>query len=211
MLKKDLLKKIENAKDDEDINSLLGGTDIEETFKASGLTLEGFKEKFKSDKDFKAYLESEKDKYHNKALDTWKKNNLEKELEPFIQTKYPDLVTDPLQKKILELEKKNAQMEAKAARKDLLAEAVKYAADKKLPVSVIEKCLGEDIDSTKTVIDSLAIDWSNGLEALSTEKMKTNSYVPGNGTDGKPISIGASIAANLNGSNSAPSDPWASK
>ncbi|MEG2412574.1 MAG: DUF4355 domain-containing protein [Clostridium sp.] len=211
MLKKDLLKLIEKATDDEDINSLLGGTDIEETFKASGLTLDGFKDKFKSDKDFKAYLESENDKYHNKALDTWKKNNLEKELEPFIQTKYPDLVTDPLQKKILELEKKNAEMEAKSARKDLLAEAVKYAADKKLPVSVIEKCLGEDIDSTKTVIDSLATDWSNGLEALSTEKMKTNSYVPGNGTDGKPISIGASIAAALNQNKASAPDPWGDK
>lgn len=211
MLKKDLLEKIKNAKDDEDINSLLGGTDIEEQFKASGLTLDAFKEKMKTDKDFKAYIESENDKYHNKALKTWKENNLEKELEPFITEKYPDLVTDPTQKKLLELEKELEKERQANARKDLLAQAMKYATDKKLPASIVEKCLSEDIDKTKEVIDALAEDWSKGLEAIATEKMKSNSYVPGNGADGKPISIGAAMAAQLNNTSSVQSDPWASK
>lgn len=210
MLKKDLLEKIKNAKDDEDINSLLTGTDIEETFKTSGLTLEAFKGKLK-EKDFKAYVESENDKYFNKALETWKKNNLDKELEPFIKEKYPDLITDPTQKKLLELEKQLADEKAANARKDLLTQAMKYATDKKLPTSIVEKCLSEDIDKTKEVIDALAEDWSKGLEAIATEKMKSNSYVPGNGSDGKPISIGAAIAAQLNKTNTATSDPWADK
>lgn len=211
MLKKDLLKLIENATDDQDINSLLVKTDIEETFKKYGATLEVFKQKAKTDKEFKAYLESESDKYHNKALETWKTNNLEKELEPFIQTKYPDLVTDPTQKKLLELEKQLADEKAANARKDLLSEAMKYAKDKKLPSSVIEKCLGEDFNKTKEVIDSLSEEWSKGLETIATEKMKQSSYVPGNGADGNPISIGAAIATQLNNVNNAPSDPWANK
>ncbi|WP_027640115.1 DUF4355 domain-containing protein [Clostridium cadaveris] len=210
MLKKDLLEKIKNAKDDENINSLLEGTDIEETFKTSGLTLDAFKEKLK-EKDFKAFLESENDKYFNKALGTWKENNLEKELEPFIKEKYPDLVTDPMAKKLADLEKQLADEKAANARKDLLAEAMKYAKDKKLPASVVEKCLGEDFDKTKEVIDSIAEDWSKGLEAIVTEKMKQSSYVPGNGSDGKPISIGASIAAQNNSRSSAPSNPWGDK
>lgn len=210
MLKKDLLEKIKNAKEDEDINSLLGGTDIEEQFKASGLTLEAFKAKLK-EKEFKAFLDSENDKYHSKALNTWKENNLEKELEPFIQQKYPDLVTDPVQKKVLELEKELEKERQANARKDLLTQAMKYAADKKLPASIVEKCLGEDFDKTKEVLDSISKDWSDGLEAITTEKLKNNSYIPGNGTDGKPISIGSMIAQANNKSNSAPSDPWASK
>ena len=210
MLKKDLLEKIKNAKDDENINSLLEGTDIEETFKTSGLTLDAFKEKLK-EKDFKAFLESENDKYFNKALGTWKENNLEKELEPFIKEKYPDLVTDPMAKKLADLEKQLADAKAANARKDLLAEAMKYAKDKKLPASIVEKCLSEDIDKTKEVIDAISKDWSDGLEAIATEKMKSNSYVPGKGADGKDISIGAAVAAQLNKSNSAPNDPWADK
>lgn len=211
MKKNKLLELIKNAKDDEDINSLLLGSDIEEELVSSGLTLEAFKEKMKNDKDFKAYMESENDKYHNKALKTWKENNLEKELEPFIKEKYPDLVTDPMAKKLADLEKQLADEKAANARKDLLAEAMKYAKDKKLPASVVEKCLGEDFDKTKEIIDSIAEDWSKGLETIVTEKMKQSSYVPGNGSDGKPISIGASIAAQNNSRSSAPSNPWGDK
>ena len=211
MLKKDLLKLIEKATDDQDIDELVKDSDLAKSLKESGLTLEAFKEKMKNDKDFKAYMESENDKYHNKALKTWKENNLEKELEPFIKEKYPDLVTDPMAKKLADLEKQLADEKAANARKDLLAEAMKYAKDKKLPASVVEKCLAEDFDKTKEVIDSIAEDWSKGLEAIVTEKMKQSSYVPGNGADGKPISIGASIAAQNNSRSSAPSNPWGDK
>ena len=203
MLKKDLLKLIEKATDDQDIDELVKDSDLAKSLKESELTLEAFKEKMKNDKDFKAYMERENDKYHNKALKTWKENNLEKELEPFIKEKYPDLVTDPMAKKLADLEKQLADEKAANARKDLLAEAMKYAKDK--------KCLGEDFDKTKEVIDSIAEDWSKGLEAIVTEKMKQSSYVPGNGSDGKPISIGASIAAQNNSRSSAPSNPWGDK
>lgn len=212
MLKKELLKLIEKAGDDENIDSLLENSDLAKSLQASGLTLEAFKEKMKTDKEFKAFIDSENDKYHGKALKTWKENNLEKELEPFIKEKYPDLITDPVQKELVKLQKELADEKAANARKDLLAQAMKYAADKKLPASVIEKCLGEDFDKTKEVIDSLADDWSKGLEAIATEKMKSNSYVPGGkGSDGKPMSIGASIAAQLNQTSSAPSNPWGDK
>lgn len=207
MLKKDLLEKIKNAKEDEDINSLLGGTDIEEQFKDSGLTLEAFKAKLK-EKDFKAFLESENDKYFNKALGTWKENNLEKELEPLIQQKYPDLITDPAKKEAMEAKKEIEKLKAEMARKDLLNEATKYALEKKIPVKLAEKFLGEDLESTKTNLDSFAEDWSKGLETMVNEKMKSNSYVPGKGSDGNPLSIGASIAAQINAKSNVPSDPW---
>lgn len=211
MLKKDLLKKIENAKDEDDINELLKGTDIEETFKGEGATLDNFKEKIKSDKDFKAFMESENDKYHNKAFKTWKENNLEKELEPFIKEKYPDLITDPTQKKLLELEKQLADEKAANARKDLLTEAVKYANEKGIKLKAIDKFLGDDLDSTKANLDDLAEDWSKGIESVVEQKMKSNSYIPGISGEGDKTSIGATLAAKANASKSAPSDPWATK
>ena len=211
MLKKELLKLIEKAGDDENIDSLLENSDLAKSLQASGLTLEAFKEKMKNNKDFKAFMDSENDKYHAKALKTWRENNLEKELEPFIKEKYPELITDPTQKEVLELKKQLADERAANARKDLLTQAMKYAADINLPASVIEKCLGEDFDKTKEVIDAIADDWSKGLEAIATEKMKQSSYVPGRGSDGKPVSIGASIAAQNNSKSSAPSNPWGDK
>lgn len=211
MKKSELLKKIETAKDDEDINSLLTGTDIEETFKGEGATLDTFKGKIKSDKDFKFFMESENDKYHNKALKTWKENNLEKELEPFIKEKYPELITDPTQKRLAELEKELQKEKAVNARKDLLTEAVKYANEKGIKLSAIDKFLGEDLDSTKANLDALAEDWSKGIESVVEQKMKSNSYIPGMGGEGDKTSIGASLAAKANASKSAPSDPWATK
>lgn len=212
MLKKDLVKLIEGATDDQDINSLLVKTDIEETFKASGLTLDTFKDKLKTDKDFKAYVESENDKYHNKALKTWKENNLEKELEPFIQSKYPDLVIDPMQKQLLEVQKELASAKAEAAKEKLLTHAISYANEKGIKIKSIDRYLGEDLDSTKANLDGLAEDWSKGLETMVNEKMKSNSYVPGGSNpDGSKVSIGASIAQQNNKSNTAASDPWASK
>ena len=209
MLKKELVKLIENAKDDEEIDGLVANSDLAKSLTEKGLTLDAFKGKLQ-EKDFKAFMESENDKYYNKALKTWKENNLEKELEPFIKEKYPELITDPMQKKLLELEKQLADEKAANARKDLLAEAMKYAKDTKIPAKIIEKCLGEDFDKTKEEIDAISKVWTDGLEALTTEKMKANSYVPGKGSDGKPISIGASLASKAN-QNNAPSDPWTDK
>ncbi len=212
MLKKDLLKLIEGATDEQDINALLAKTDIEEAFKSSGLTLEAFKDKMKTDKDFKAYIDSVNDTFHNKALKTWKENNLEKELEPFIQTKYPDLVTDPIKKELMDMKRELEKEKASNARKDLLNEAMKYATEKKLPTAFIDKFLGEDLDSTKANLDGLASDWSKGLEISINEKLKSSSYVPGGSNpDGTKTSIGASMAKQNNGAKVAISDPWASK
>lgn len=211
MLKKELLKLIEKIDDEGSIDEVLSESDFAKSLLQSGLTLNAFKEKMKTDKEFKAFMDSENDKYHSKALKTWQDNNLEKALEPFIKEKYPDLITDPVQKKVLELEKQLADEKAANARKDLLTQAMKYAADKKLPASVVEKCLGEDFDKTKEVIDSIADDWSKGLEAIATEKMKQSSYIPGNGIDGKPMSIGTSIAAKNNSKSNTPSNPWSDK
>ena len=211
MNKKELLKLIESIDDEGSVDEVLSGSDFAKSLLQSGLTLNAFKEKIKNDKDFRAFMDSENDKYHAKALKTWQDNNLEKALEPFIKEKYPELITDPTQKELMELKKQLADERAANARKDLLTQAMKYAADKKLPASLVEKCLGEDFDKTKEVIDSIADDWSKGIESIVTEKMKQSSYVPGKGSDGKTISIGASIAAQNNSKSNTPSDPWGDK
>lgn len=205
MKKSELLEKIKNAKDDEDINSLLAGTDIEEGFKVEP-TLDAFKTKLK-DKDFKSFMESENDKHFNKALATWKENNLEKELEPLIQKKYPDLVTDPTQKKLLELEKELEKERQANVKKDLLAEAMKYATEKNIPTSIVEKLLEEDLDKTRSTIDTFSESYSKSLEKLVDERLKSSSYTPPGGT-GDKVSIGAAFAQQQNNNKTTVNDPW---
>lgn len=212
MLKKDLLKKIESAKDEDDINELLKGTDIEETFKGEGATLDAFKGKIKSDKDFQKFMDSERETYHVKALKTMKeKGTWENEFSDVMKEKYPELIKDPVQLELAKERKAREELESKLARKDLLTEAIKYANEKGIKLKAIDKFLGEDLDSTKANLDDLAEDWSKGIESVVEQKMKSNSYVPGAGPDGNPISIGASLAAKANASKTAPSDPWATK
>lgn len=85
MNKKELLKLVESIDDEGSVDEVLSGSDFAKSLLQSGLTLNAFKAKIKSDKDFKAFMDSENDKYHAKALKTWQDNNLEKALEPFIK------------------------------------------------------------------------------------------------------------------------------
>ncbi|MBY6915410.1 DUF4355 domain-containing protein [Clostridium botulinum] len=214
MIKSELLKKIEKAKDDEDINSLLVGTDIEETFKGEEPTLDVFKGKIKSDKVFQQFMDSERDTYHSKALKTMKeKGTWENEFSNELKTKYPELITDPKDKQMMEMQKQIDEMKAKEDRQNLFKKALSYAQEKKYTLSnrSIEKCLKDDWESTIAEIDSENEDWSKGIESVVEQKMKVNSYIPGIGGEGDPVSIGASIAAKANSTSSVPSDPWATK
>ncbi len=212
MIKKDLLEKIKNAKDDEEINSLLAGTDIEETFKGEEPTLDVFKGKIKSDKVFQQFMDSERDTYHSKALKTMKeKGTWENEFSNELKTKYPELITDPKDKQMMEMQKQIDEMKSKEDRQNLFKKALSYAQEKKYTLSnrSIEKCLKDDWESTMAEIDSENEDWSKGIESVVEQKMKSNSYIPGIGGEGDKVSIGASLAAKANESKSAPSDPWA--
>ncbi|MBY6875165.1 hypothetical protein HYH37_18785 [Clostridium botulinum] len=104
-------------------------------------------------------------------------------------------------------------MKAKEDRQNLFKKALSYAQEKKYTLSnrSIEKCLKDDWESTIAEIDSENEDWSKGIESVVEQKMKVNSYIPGIGGEGDPVSIGASIAAKANSTSSVPSDPWATK
>ncbi|NFG58177.1 DUF4355 domain-containing protein [Clostridium botulinum] len=213
MIKSELLKKIEKAKDDEDINSLLAGTDIEETFKGEEPTLDVFKGKIKSDKVFQQFMDSERDTYHSKALKTMKeKGTWENEFSNELHTKYPDLITDPTQKELIQLKADLEKEKANNARKDLLTEAITYANKKgiKLNSKNIEKFLAEDLDSTTASLDELFEDWSKGMESTMDEKLKANSYIPASSNpDGSKVSIGSLIAKeNSQSKSSGAPDLW---
>lgn len=77
MKKSELLKLIENVEDEGSVDEVLSQSDFAKSLVSSGLTLDAFKEKIANDKDFKSFMDSEKDKHSTKALETWKSNNLD--------------------------------------------------------------------------------------------------------------------------------------
>lgn len=210
MKKSELIKLFENVADDADIDETLAATDLVKGFINKNLTLDSFKSKLK-EKEFKIFMETEQGKDFAKKLDEWKKENLEKELEPFIQEKYPELITDPTQKKILELEKKLADEQKANARKDLLTEAIKYATEKKIPTTLVEKFLDEDIDKTKVNLDSFVESIKPWIDETVNERVGAGSWVPGgNDGSGASKSLGAQLAEELNNTNTVEGpNPWA--
>lgn len=181
MKKSDLLKKVEAAKDEDDINELLKGTDIETAYKTTEKiqpTLEDFKAKIQSDKDFKSYMDSEKDTHANKSLETWKANNLQTLINDEV-LKATGKKKTPEQIKIEELERKFNEKEQEAATlanqskvKDLLTQS---GFDPTKTIEFFNTNNIENIETSignfKTVIDELV---SNGVKAA----VKDGSYPP---------------------------------
>lgn len=210
MKKSELMALLNNVTDEDSIDEILQGTDLVKEFIKNGLTLEAFKGKLK-EKEFKDFINGEGGKDFEKRLKEWKKNNLEKELEPFIQEKYPNLITDPTQKKILELEKKLADEQKANARKDLITEAIKYANEKKIPSNLVENFLGEDLEKTKANLDSFIETINPWVSEQVDERLGASSWIPGgNGSAGASKSLGEQLAEELNNSGKAEGpNPWA--
>ena len=210
MKKSELIALLNNVTDEDSIDEILQGTDLVKEFIKNGLTLDAFKGKLK-EKEFKDFINGEGGKDFEKRLKEWKKNNLEKELEPFIQEKYPNLITDPTQKKILELEKKLADEQKANARKDLITEAIKYATEKKIPTSLVENFLGEDLEKTKANLDSFIETINPWVSEQVDERLGASSWIPGgNGSAGASKSLGEQLAEELNNSGKAEGpNPWA--
>lgn len=197
MKKSELMALLNNVTDEDSIDEILRGTDLVKEFIKNGLTLEAFKGKLK-EKEFKDFINGEGGKDFEKRLKEWKKANLEKELEPFIQEKYPDLITDPTQKKILELEKKLADEQKANARKDLITEAIKYATEKKIPTSLVENFLGEDLEKTKVNLDSFVESINPWVQEQVDERLGASSWVPGGNGGNATSNLGSEAAKRRN-------------
>ena len=211
MIKKELIELLNNISDDGSIDEVLQGTDLVKGFIGTGLTVDAFKSKA-SEKEFKAYIDSLNDKHFEKALATWKSNNLESELEPFIKEKYPDLVKDPVQKELADLKAQLEKERATSARKDLLAQAINYANEKKIPSQFVERFLSEDLEKTKASLDEFNTVYSQSIEGLVNERIKGSAFNPGLNTGGGlEKNFGKQMAEKMNSVNNEPSgpNPWA--
>lgn len=209
MLKKELLQLLQNIDDEGSIDEVLSQSDLVKSFIQKGLTLDNFKSKI-DEKDFRAYIDSLNDKHFEKALKTWKDNNLEKEFEPWIQEKYPDLIKDQVKQELAALKKQLADEKAANARKDLLNQAIQYATEKKIPTSLVEKFLDEDLEKTKTNLDGFIETINPWVSAQVDERLGASSWIPGNSGTGSKKGIGESFAEEFNNETTAEGpNPWA--
>lgn len=177
MKKSELTKLIETLKDDDDIDETVSKSDLGKALVSSGLTLDNFKTKLENDKDFKAFMDSEKDKHSTKSLETWKTNNLQNEIDAEIKKRYPD--KDPKDKALEDLKTEMEKMKTESLKKDLTNNALKVMTEKKLPTDLVNFIVGADEDSTNKNLETLEKVFSTHDEAIKTEILKDGTYKPG--------------------------------
>ncbi|WP_040194765.1 DUF4355 domain-containing protein [Clostridium culturomicium] len=175
MKKSDALKLLEKLKDEEDINELFKGTDVEAAFKVEP-TLDVFKTKL-TEKEFKSFMDSEKDTHANKALETWKANNLQTIINDEV-LKATGKKKTPEQIKIEELEKSFNEQKAKAERAEKVAKYKDVLAEKKIPGEMIDYFLTDDDETTNTRIDNFATYVEGIVSSSVKEKIANGSYTP---------------------------------
>lgn len=176
MLKKDLLKLIENIEDEASVDEVLSKSDFAKSLLQSGLTLNAFKEKM-NEPEFKSYLDSIKDKHFEKALETWKSNNLQTIINDEV-LKATGKKKTPEQLKIEELEKRMLESEAKAKKAERIAKYKDVLAEKKIPMEMIEYFLTDDEETTMSRIDNFKTFVDDIVNTSVKEKIASGSYTP---------------------------------
>lgn len=176
MNKKELLKLVESIDDEGSVDEVLSGSDFAKSLLESGLTLNAFKEKLK-EPEFKSYLDSIKDKHFDKALETWKSNNLQTIINDEV-LKATGKKKTPEQLKIEELEKKMLENEARAQKAERVAKYKDVLAEKEIPMEMIDYFLTDDDEITNTRIDNFATYVEGMVSSSVKEKMANGSYTP---------------------------------
>lgn len=176
MNKKELLKLVESINDEGSVDEVLSGSDFAKSLLQSGLTLNAFKEKLK-EPEFKSYLDSVKDKHFDKALETWKSNNLQTIINDEV-LKATGKKKTPEQLRIEELEKNFNEQKAKAERAEKVAKYKDVLAEKKIPGEMIDYFLTDDDETTNTRIDNFATYVEGMVNSSVKEKVASGSYTP---------------------------------
>ena len=173
MKKKDLLELLVDIEEDGIVDEILQGTDLYK----SRLSLDSFKDLVATDKEFKSFLDSEKDKHADKVLKTFKANNLEKLIEAEVLKRTGKTET-PEQKAIRELQEQLANMGKEKEKAERIAKYKDVLVKKKIPSQLSDFILGEDDDVTDANINIFedAMKWY--VESKVKERHKDSKYTP---------------------------------
>lgn len=163
---------LETNKENEEVKTYLNSFRVEPT-------LEVFKSKLESDKDFKSFMDSEKDKHYAKALETWKTNNLNTLIDEEIKKRFPE--ADPRDTELAKLKAEIEKIQKDSIKKDLKNKALEIATNKKLPIELIDFLVSDNEENTVKNLEKLESVFSTSIEALVQERLKTGSYTPPKG------------------------------
>lgn len=159
----DVKKFLEENQEDEQVKAYLG--ELKQPTKED---VEGFLDT----EEGKKILQPRLDKYHNKSLESWKKNNLDKLVDDKVKEIYPEESEE--QKKIRKLEQQFEERDRELKLEKLRNKAVSQASEKGLPTGIVEFFLDEDEEKTDENLNTLQEVWNQSIQAQKEQLLKDN-------------------------------------
>lgn len=148
------------------------------------VTAETVKDYLENTDDGKKLATSLTDAKVTKGIETFKTNNLQKILDDEIAKRFPPETEEA--KKLRELEKRINDQQAEIKKKDLLTAAIKKATEKGLPVSLIDRFLGDDEETTEKNLSAFEEELRKAVETQVELKFKASGREPGAGSPTPP-------------------------
>ncbi len=163
MTLEEVKKFLEENKESEEVKSYLQGLKTVSVEDVKG---------FLDTDEGKRFIQPELDRYHNKSLNTWKENNLEKLIEDEVAKRNPEQTEE--QKRISALEKELEKRDAEAKRERLRNHALGKAQELNLPTNLIDHFLGDDEAQTDELLQGLKETFDGHIKSSVDAKFKEN-------------------------------------
>ncbi|WP_315074085.1 DUF4355 domain-containing protein [uncultured Clostridium sp.] len=170
MKKNELIELLNEMAEDADIDETLKGNETLAKLFEKGLTIDDVKNFLDSSDEGKQYLQKYGDTRVTTGIESWKKNNLQKEIDTEILKRYPK--KDEKELALENLKKELEEMKAESAKKDLRAKAIQIANEKKVPIKLVDYFLGQDEETTSKNFDAFNEIFNNSLSTAVEEKIK---------------------------------------
>lgn len=139
------------------------------------------------DEEGKKWFDSVKDKHFNKALDTWKSNNLTKLIDDEVKKKFPS-------KDEKDIEVENLKVEIEKMKKEKLHEAltskaIKIASDKNLPLNLVDFFIAQDEEATVNNLKVLEESFNKEVQKAVEKRLKNEGYNPPKDISGNTLTL----------------------
>ncbi|MFL0194826.1 DUF4355 domain-containing protein [Clostridium sp. WILCCON 0269] len=144
------------------------------------ISVEGIEKFVAEDESAKKWLDSTKDKHFNKALETWKSNNLENLIDDEVKKRFP--AKDEKEIQVEKLRNEIEKMKQEKLHETLISKAVKLASEKNLPVDLVDFFIADNEENTAKNISVFEENFNSSVQKAVETRLKGEGYTHPNST-----------------------------
>ena len=151
------------------------------------VNVEGIEKYVTEDEEGKKWFDSVKDKHFNKALETWKSNNLTKLIDDEVKKKFPSKDEKDIEVENLKVEIE--KMKQEKLHEALTSKAIKIASDKSLPLNLVDFFIAQDEEATVNNLKVLEESFNKEVQKAVEKRLKNEGYNPPKDTSGNTLTL----------------------